>query len=115
MEKRECTHVGSKYGIFIHGSCWDGITKTEHVYICNDCGAIYLHKYRHDAPQGEERTDIIMPGETKNGVTFHAATAALIKLVQDATSKAELTAIGGQATAIRNYVVDRLEELEEEE
>lgn len=110
--QKECTHSGSKKGIFIQGSSYEGTTQTEHVYICNDCGSIYLHRYGHWASQGEERTDIIMPGEVKGGVKFHEATASLIQLVHDAVGKAQLQAIDRQATAIKNYVLDRLEQLE---
>lgn len=110
--QKECTHSGSKKGIFICGSSYEGTTQTEHVYICNDCGSIYLHRYGHWASRGEERTDIIRPGEVKGGVRFHEATAELIKLVHNAVGKAELQVIDRQATAIRNYVLDRLEQLE---
>lgn len=110
LKQLKCTHSGSKKGIFICGSSYEGTTRTEHVYICNDCGAIYLHRYEHRASLGKERTDVIMPGKTKNGITFHEATATLIKLVQAATSEEELKIIDRQATAIRNYVLERLEQ-----
>ncbi len=110
----KCDHSGSKKGIFITGSSHEGLTQTEHVYICHECKAIYLHRYRHDAAAGEERTDIIMPGEVKGGVKFHNATADLIQLVHDAIGKAELVVIDKQATAVHNYAVDRLEQIEHE-
>jgi hypothetical protein len=79
----------------------------ENIYICNDCGVIYLHRYVHWASQNEEMTDNIMPGETKHGVTFHKEAAAMIKLVQEATSKEELEQIGKQVTAIGTFVLLR--------
>jgi hypothetical protein len=115
IKQLKCTHSGSKKGIFICGSSYEGVTRTEHVYICEDCGAIYLHRYEHKAAQGEERTDIIMPGKTRNGITFHEATAALIRLVHDAEGVAQLQAINRQAQAVRNYVLDRLEDIEHQE
>ena len=115
IKQLKCTHSGSKKGIVIFGSYYEGITLTEHVYICNDCGAIYLHRYEHKAALGEERTDIIMPGKTKNGITFHEATAALIKLTHDAEGAAQLQAINRQAQAVINYVLDRLEDIEHQE
>ncbi len=111
----KCDHSGAKRGIFITGSVQKGLTQTEHVYICHECKAIYLHRYRHDAAAGEERTDIILPGEVKGGVKFHEATADLIQLVHDAIGEAELVVIDKQATAIGNYATDRLEQLEHEQ
>jgi len=111
----KCDHSGSKRGIFICGSAQKGLTQTEHVYICHECNEIYLHRYRHDAALGEERTDIIMPGEVKGGVKFHRATADLIRLVHEAIGETELAVIDKQATAIRNYATDRLEQLEHEQ
>lgn len=116
MEKQgKCDHSGSKKGIFICGSSYEGVTKTEHVYICHDCGAIYMHRYIHLAAQGEERTDIIMPGEIKGGVRFHEATATLLKLVNGAIGEAELQNIDRQATAIKNYILDHLEQIGEQD
>lgn len=114
-QAEKCDHSGSKRGIFITGSVQKGLTQTEHVYICHECKAIYLHRYRHDAAAGEERTDIIMPGEVKGGVKFHEATADLIQRVHDAIGEAELVVIDKQATAVRNYTIDRLEQLEHEQ
>ena len=106
----KCDHSGSKRGIFITGSVQKGLTQTEHVYICHECNEIYLHRNRHDAALGEERTDIIMPDEVK----FHRAAANLIRLVHDAIGEEELVVLDKQATAVHNYVIDRLEQLEHE-
>jgi len=114
-ELGECDHSGSKKGIFICGSSWEGVTQTEHVYICNECGAIYLHRYIHRAAKGEELTFIIMPGEVKGGIRFHEATANLIQAVHDAEGVEQLKAINRQAEAVRNYVLDRLEDIERQE
>jgi len=83
---------------------------TEDIYICNDCGVIYLHRHVHWVAQDEKRTDIIMSGETKHGVTFHEAAATMLKLVQEATSEEELEQIGKQATAIGTFVQYRLKQ-----
>lgn len=115
MEKDKCKHTRSKKGIFICGSSYDGVTQTEHVYICNECGAIYLHRYIHRAAVGEELTFIIMPGEVKGGIRFHEATASLIQAVHDAEGVEQLQAINRQAEAVRNYVLDRLEDIEHQE
>lgn len=113
--QRDCDHSRSKKGIFICGSSWKGVTKTEHVYICNECGAIYLHRYVHQADIGQELTFIIMPGEVKGGIKFHEATATLIQAVHDAEGVAQLQAIYRQAQAVVNYVHDRLEDIEHQE
>jgi len=105
-----CDHTGSKRVIPICGGSYCGTTITEDIYICNDCGVIYLHRYVHWAAQGEEMTDNIMPGETKHGVTFHEAAATMLKLVQEATSKEALEQIGKQATAIGTFVQYRLKQ-----
>jgi len=115
LKQLKCTHSGSKKGIFICGSSYEGVTLTEHVYLCEDCGAIYLHRYKHNVALGEERTDIIRPGEVKGGVKFHKATANLIRLVHDAEGVAQLQVINRQAQAVINYVLDRLEDIEHQE
>lgn len=105
-----CDHTGSKRVIPICGGSKYGTTMTEDIHICNDCDAIYLHRYVHWAAQGEERTDIIMPGETKHGVTFHKESAAMLKLVQEATSEEALEQIGKQVTAIGTFAQYRLKQ-----
>jgi len=112
-DQEVCMHRGAKKVIFIYGSHYCGTTRTLDVNTCDDCGAIYLRRYRHWTPQAEEIIDIIMPGETEDGLTFYKGAADLIKQVRDASNVWELKAIQRQATAVRDYALERLEQLEE--